>query len=162
MQSRAEVGIEAVAVGTTVARRLPRRSRRAVFPHRAHQRYSLPQSSCLRCSTSLLPAGRLACMIQICVSRNKFPLQVSYHRQPLRRVGATIDPGIAPHEFSDRWADRPCTRGLFSHGSGQGHHPPRDPRRQSKPLHQALAHGLHDHIRRCKLGPQDQPPLDRS
>ena len=34
-----------VAVGTSVTHRPPHRSRRAVFPHRAPQRYSLPQSA---------------------------------------------------------------------------------------------------------------------
>ena len=35
----------AVAVGTPATRRPPHRSRRAVFPHRALQRYALPQSA---------------------------------------------------------------------------------------------------------------------
>jgi hypothetical protein len=37
--------IARVAVGTPVARRPPHRSLHAVFPHKAPQRYSLPQSA---------------------------------------------------------------------------------------------------------------------
>ncbi len=46
----------AVEVGTPVTRRPPHRSRRAVFPHRAPQRYSLPRLLVLL----LFPAGRVA------------------------------------------------------------------------------------------------------
>lgn len=59
-------------------------------------------------------------------------------------------------------AAHPGSRGPFGRSSGHGHDPAREPCRKGKPLHQALGHRLHDHVRRGELGPQDQPALDRA
>ena len=58
----ADVELPIIAVGTPVARRPPHRSRRAVFPHRAPQKDSLPQKTLP--PPPLFPSVRLAWVLR--------------------------------------------------------------------------------------------------
>ena len=73
--------IGTIAVGTPVTRRPPHRSRRAVFPHRAPQPYSLPHSLAIPCSEVGIVVSDPSCSVNVsfagcvwlsarCLSRN--------------------------------------------------------------------------------------------
>ena len=109
----AKLRLAHIAVGTPVTRRPPHRSRRAVFPHRAPQIYSLPQSVQTSANPrigvasdsspcSLFPAGRLALLYPIRRVRAVFPLLAAYTCQPLPHVDGSPALGVL-------WADlTPC------------------------------------------------------
>ena len=100
-----------IAVGTPVARCPPHRSRRAVFPHRAPQKDSLPQKTLP--SSSLFPSVRLAWVLRhgrpdqvSCVGcvflsapspceRLSRPLSTTSRSDSLQTIGSLLSVGFA-------------------------------------------------------------------
>jgi len=78
-----------VAVGTSVTRRPPLRSRRAVFPHRALHRYSLPQSAKSQEECLLARRG-------VCDPRSFNPIALQEGLEALPGVAALLTPPIEP------------------------------------------------------------------
>ena len=83
----------AIAVGPPVTQRPPHRSRRAVFPHRALQPYSLPHSS----------SSHRRCRSRLSMPHNPWPLNLEVHQErlePLPVIAGPLAPPIEPLQES--------------------------------------------------------------
>src|SRR6266508_650719 len=87
----------AIAVGPPVTQRPPHRSRRAVFPHRALQFYSLPHSS----------SGHCRGLSRLSMPYNPWPLNLEVHKERLEAlpvIAGPLAPPIKPLQESTYYA----------------------------------------------------------